>query len=1284
MSDDSEETSSADEGNGRSTSDTASAPSPPPSTAVSTDDMIRSTMNVATATGLSGDLTSGKLTDLRSLSASQASLKSDNDSSATMSADEGHGDPEAAHRPVSPVMRPTPPLDVRSLNRPQDSLFPSSSSQSFSRPPEGLIAQRQQRVPSFLINPNAPSTTNSRNHLNMSSSTGIPATANSKPEEPTCVRDLIYQAIEMSLQSPLKGSPSPVSSNKGNMIPHSSSHPPGSFLGIVPPPQVALHPFPSDSKHLSPNLVAQDRHPSSRFTPPSTSSSRPEGLMMSYQVAQQQRPASIISVADSEGTLDLSKKSSSFREPQRSQTPQRKEGRPVTPNRGLYPYPAMPPPAHSNTDQLDVSRRGDPYYVPSGGDGRGLKPAHSSVSLSDHRSIPRPPPVVPRTPVVSNRPQGPPPPLINSNVQKTGRPASPSRQHFQTSKDPRSMVGSITQGTPVVTLVPSGMPLHNPYAGHPRPPSFDALLRPHTMSKESGSITLGTPVLHGQDPNKRKSESDRKIITGPGGIVFDHPAQLEQFYRRRSPNPSPGHSSSPLSRPPSGVVAHPGDPFMQYLSKLEKDRGHPSMMSQSPHPPPPLHPTKDQLLTDFNTSRQMMARRGSSGETVKDVHSRDTRERESPHGIPVSSHQPRFQAMYTPLSVPGLHPGHSGPIYTPSMGERPVYPSMSVPSSSSSSPASNQMRQNVIQGWAGKAPPGTSVIQSAKSTPSPRPSDASSGHHLQRNEVPSPHSLQGRKVMGPSIFNPSPAPSLDVNLQTLVNAAVAQQNIPVPSDHKQHMMMTHDRRMIPNPYVKNELDSRSQRHDKERDDRRVSSGRPELYPDMDKNRIRHMTPDEQRQRAMEVERLQASQRLHPGLPVMSAEAAHAYNQHKMREEQFFREQMARDQQHLLQLHEAGQLGGPRREVTRGSPPDDGRYRPLPMTLSRQQKQELDNEASRIFSQSFAKDPPPHSSPSIPGQRFTTGNLIDAIITHQINQTSDSKNETKNDRDKDHDREQRGSRSSHSSSSSSHVRISPEGHAPDHHPSAERINEDFLQANQRLIRERSAPRPASETQSFTLGDTISSIISRSFGEKPPSGVPVSSASRPPSSQPQDSRVFSSGFYGRSQEREARSPVRHPLEGIAAAAASSSSSRDPTPPTSRPSSTGGTKDMSSSWKLRRALQQEREGDPSSSQARIESRGSREGPTLEPISPPSSEQNEDKTSPSVPSSERRSVIDESSDRPASHHSSSRQSLEDRTPPALEILEDASEGRPPSNSHASSTSTPDSSEQKSSKDVK
>lgn len=127
------------------------------------------------------------------------------------------------------------------------------------------------------------------------------------------------------------------------------------------------------------------------------------------------------------------------------------------------------------------------------------------------------------------------------------------------------------------------------------------------------------------------------------------------------------------------------------------------------------------------------------------------------------------------------------------------------------------------------------------------------------------------------------------------------------------------------------------------------------------------------------------------------------------------------------------------------------------------------------------------------------------------------------------------------------------------------------------------------------------------------------------------------------------------------------------------------MSSSWKLRRALQQEREGDLLSAQARIESRGSREGPTLEPISPPlSSELHEDKRSPSVPSSERRSVIDESSDRPASHHSSSRQSLEDRTPPALEILEDASEGRPPSNSHASSTSTPDSSEQKSSKDVK
>lgn len=1264
MSEDSEETSSADEGNGPSTSDTASAPSPP---ALPSDD-IR-TMNAATATGFPGDLTSGKLSDLRALSASQASLNSDKDSSATMSADEGHGDPEASHRPISPALRPTPPIDVRSLTRTiGDPLFSTSSqasplSFSSNRPPEGLIAQRQQRVPSFLINPNAPSTNNSRNHstsLPGLQGRNIPAGQVDK-EEPTCVRDLIYQAIEMSLQTPVgKGSSSPSPSVKG-IVPHPSSlpssspssvhpPPPGTFLGIVP--QILhssdrrdAHPsFNPESSSLnkqnSPNIAQQDSR--CRFTPPSTLS-RPEGLMMSYHLsaAQQQRPSPHVT-PDTDGVQDLSKKSTSFREPTRSpsQTSRKDSSRPMTPNRSPgFPYPSMPPPAHSNPEHLEPRR--DAYYpgVPAA-DTRGIKPAHG---LSDHRSMPRPPP---RTPIVSNRPQGPPPPLINSSQK--GRPPSPPR-HFQ-KEMPRSMVGSITQGTPVILPVQSqgSISMHgNPY-GAPRP-SFDALLRPHAVSKESGSITLGTPVHHG-DPSKRKPE--QKLIAGPGGLVFEHPSQLEQFYRRRSPNSSAGHphSSSPLSRPPSGMITHPGDPFMQYIAKQDKERGHPSLMP-FPQQHSGLHPTKDQLLQDFNTSRQMMARRGSSGDAVKE-HPRDSRGRESPQVIPGSGQ--RFQAMYPGMSVSGMHPvSHSGPIYTPSIGERSMYPMMdprSVPQTSSS-PVSNQGRQNVIQGWTGK--PGTSVIQmSSKSMSSPR-------EHHQRSEVPSPQSMQ-RKVLGPSqIFNPSP--SLD-NFQTLVNAAAAQQTLPVPGQDQKHLQM-HDRRIIPNPYASKEMDSRSPRPPERqvdvRDDRRPSS-RPEGgWSDMDPNkpardRIRQIfmtvpNPEEQRQRQIEIER-QISRATglphHPGIPGMSPEAALAYTQHRIREEQFQREQNVRDHQHLLHLHESGQLGGPRREPQRGSPPDDGRYRPPPMTLSRQQKAELDNEASRIFSQSFQKDPLP--AQGTPSQRFTTGNLIDAIITHQINQTSDGKNDRETKESDQRPRHQ-----------SSHVRISPPSEQLQRHPH-ERVNEDILRENQRAVQEKSqrvqSDRP--EGQSLTLGDTISSIISKSFGEKasPAPSMPTissNSSRQTPTSQSQDNRLFSSGVYPRQEP-----PVRTSEGG--------GSSQE------RPSS-GGPKDVgstvNSSWKLRRALQQEKEA---SEQREV----TREGPSLEPISPPSSSsQNEERRPPSNHGGNKSDQQREATpnERPPSHKSaSSRQSMEDRTPPALEILEE-SEGRPPSNSW---TSTPDSSD--------
>ena len=626
MTDDSEETSSADEGNGRSTSDTASAPSP-------------SAPAEATGTSVSVSTTSsGKLQDLRGLSSSLVSLKSDNDSNATLSADEGHADAD--------------PLVARSSASESLTHFSSSSAGPYSRPPEGLIAQRQQRVPSFLINPNAPSTTN-RSH------------APAPKEEPTCVRDLIYQAIEMSLQGP---GPGPSKTPDKVHAPSPQSH------LVTAPAGYADHRSFADRKdevRLSPNAAAQDARHAAQYSSPS-SLSRPEGLMMSYShqlthlnAAQRQPP-----VLMENEVQDLSKKNTSFREPVRSQTPQSRKDRPLTPS--TFPFQSMPPPAHSNADSAAAAgdgRRSVDFYAEQ--QGRSLKPAHAGPM--PRTVIPRPPP---RTPTSSGRPLVPPPPLIST---------SPSPKPKTDSRSPHP-AGSITQGTPVAMTGGQGVLVPGPY-GHP----YDALMRSHAMAAKdvSGSIMLGTPVH--QDV-KRKGD----MRVGP----YEVP---QQFYRRPSPNPPP-HAGSPLPR----SVLYPGHPD-PYASLAKGDnRG-----SGKPDP----HPSTNQLLIDFNTSKQMLARRGSSGEGKESPHTVRGRDSASPQ-IPNQSRMPANYAPHT--GAPHLH----GPttVYTPSLADRSFFPV------AASSPAS-QMRQNVIQTWTQK---GTSVIQSTKSS-SPRSE--------QRSDVPSPQSF---------------------------------------------------------------------------------------------------------------------------------------------------------------------------------------------------------------------------------------------------------------------------------------------------------------------------------------------------------------------------------------------------------------------------------------------------------------------------------------------------------------------------------------------------------------
>lgn len=195
------------------------------------------------------------LADLKALSASQGSLKSDYDSSATMSADEGNAaDASAA---ININLNTTSATSAstssgssfgRTANATSSLITATSSISSIFGPSRSSFIDPSPSVPSFLINPNAPTLQPSLHHLStanlsnfnssltssilsgghstassvlsgsrgasaanlggsLSTINGVPggsdhhgSSASGGKEEPTCVRDLIYKAIEMSLQ----------------------------------------------------------------------------------------------------------------------------------------------------------------------------------------------------------------------------------------------------------------------------------------------------------------------------------------------------------------------------------------------------------------------------------------------------------------------------------------------------------------------------------------------------------------------------------------------------------------------------------------------------------------------------------------------------------------------------------------------------------------------------------------------------------------------------------------------------------------------------------------------------------------------------------------------------------------------------------------------------------------------------------------------------------------------------------------------------------------------------
>ncbi|KAG8200653.1 hypothetical protein JTE90_022274 [Oedothorax gibbosus] len=957
-----ETTSSCDEDDraDRCSSDTASAPSPV--NKVITEDKIESELFNQTPAEPRPMSRPPSNEPIRSRTQSDASPKGnpDYDSSATMSADEG----QTENNSYSP--RVLHPGNHSAMKMPMVNDLPRKA---FQHPmPVKDIESRTldpsvPLVKTLLQDPKIGATITDGSEPYIQ-----PSKPGGKDNEPTCVRDLIYQAIEMSLgktEWPNKGG--------RNSSPIPGSIPMG--LKTDSPDITIVEPKKEgDGSLIPPTAHGGSRHPS-----------RPNSHHMEVQ-------------PDCE-VQDLSKKVKS-----RDVSPVRdfqKRERVVTPVRppsgsnssGIHYYGA-PPPAHCNqyrTSQPPPPAL-SPHYV--------AEPHHEATypRYTDHRGKTyiaserphsQPPHLVAQSSGVPNGPihakpipikatVPPPPPLVASKPSQMS-PKIPFKDRL-VSMPP---TGSITQGTPVnqqsMTVPPTNL----------SSPRYEGFLRqlPPPQTKDGGSITLGTPVQHDSVKRVPTNRPEPFSQTLPDGMVRQAvPAMYDpsvmEYYRQVAPGSqqyafAPGYQPYPNNVPPQRP------PYANESQLSSK-----------------------QIMIDFNTSKQML-RRGGGGPPEKEVKASPRTADSTPNQVPQENH---LHPMYPPANYQGSgsHYNHVPAGYQPADSRYLHHRPPSTPMDRTRSPSGAESplsagyaqhpgkrspsltlasgRQNVIHRsitWGTGKP---SVIQAPQSA-SPRTSEM-------RTETVSP---AGNRKSTPSprhpqpIIYPSVPPSGHDAFNTLVNAAVAQPSLVVPKDGKGS----------PNTNVHSRQDVRSPR------DRPVVEGlekslidmhqRPRSYTDSvhslaahERGRNSEPSPSEQQQmndRYSSSYDLSRDHRMVDKQQMLGNNQPSTLRLGNMREtfskEQFERQlrqnsaSVPRDRAYLKKEDERCRPGSSESHPSYPNPSP--------------QPTDLDNEASKIFSQSFQKDAPrSNSSP----RGFTAANLIDAIITRQINQNQEAPNVSK--------------------------------------------------------------------------------------------------------------------------------------------------------------------------------------------------------------------------------------------------------------------------------------------------